>query len=100
MTQRTRNYCAALDLVKELVRNAKKPVHWSAIRALYGEINATHRSGGDVGAILRRYNIAIPSSTAPEKHTRPPQAVVEEKGFFVDDLLRTIAGTKTNGNGH
>jgi len=100
MTQRTRNFCATLDLVRELVRNAKTQAHWSAITVLYDEISATHRSGGDIGTILRRYNIAVPSSTTPEKHTRPTQAVAEEKRYFVDDLLRAIAGTKSNGNSH
>jgi len=102
MMQRTRNLCAALDFVRELVRNAKTQAQWSAVGALYHEISATHRSGGDVGAILWRYNVAVPSSTPYEKHNRrpAPEPVVERKAYFVDDLLRAIAGSEGNGNGH
>jgi hypothetical protein len=101
MTQRTRNFCAGLDFVKELARNAKTSEQRSAVGALYHEISGTHRAGGDVGAILQRYNVAVPSSTPDEKHRRPaPQPVAEQKAYFVDDLLRAITGAEGNGNGH
>jgi hypothetical protein len=31
---------------------------------------------------------------------RKPEPVVEEKAFYVSDLLRAIMGVESNGNGH
>jgi len=60
------------------------------------------RAGGDVGAILRRFNVPVPSSTLSEKHRKPrPGRVEETPQYYVSDLLRAIIGSEsdTNGNG-
>ena len=98
MQQSTRDFIAALRFLGQLGKAARTAKEWTAIGQLWDEIRITDREGGDVGAILRRFDVAAPSGTTQGEHTRlpAPEPVVEQKSYFLDHLLRAIAATKSN----
>ena len=98
MQQSTKDFIAALRFLGQLGNVARTAKDWTAIGQLWDEIRITDREGGDVGAILRRFDVAVPSGVIHEKHTRPPapEPVVEQKRYFLDHFLSAIAATKSN----
>jgi hypothetical protein len=76
MTRRTRNFCAALDLLVDRAKAARTTEQWEAIGQLWTEIRTSRKEGGDMAPILRRYNITVPRGI---KKSRPVLPRIERR---------------------
>jgi hypothetical protein len=87
MTEHTRKFVQQLDVIGQLIRDARRPEHWDVIGKLYADACAKHRAER---ALYR-------AVTAPR---RKAERVEETPQYHLDDLVRAIIGGESNGNGH
>lgn len=87
MTEHTRRFIREMDVIGKLMRDAKRPEHWDVIGQLYADACAKHRTER---ALFR-------AVTAPRRKAEP---VAETKQYHLDDLVRAILGSESNGNSH